>query len=64
MRRRDFLAMCAAAVGCAAVPVNAEPAIETIAICGRPTFHTVEIRYGNGDWQLLEYDGEQWIEKD
>lgn len=30
MRRRNFLALCAAAVGCAAVPVKAEPRFKVI----------------------------------
>lgn len=39
----------AAAVGCAAVPVKAEPTIETIPICGRPTGGTFTIRYESLD---------------
>lgn len=57
MRRRDFLALCAAAVGCAAVPAlasnDAEPRIRpTLLKWWRPV---------NGEWQHLAYDGNVWI---
>ena len=71
MRRRDFLALCAAAVGCAAAGVKAEPTIKIdqlgsmtngwksapVPITGTPTGGTFTIRFQSpdGKWHEATY---------
>lgn len=58
MRRRDFLALCAAAVGCAAVP--ARKATLTI---HEGTFIACQPEtWKNPVWRMQMHDGSEWID--
>lgn len=57
MQRRDFLAMCAAAVGCAAVPVKA-----AMKPNGGWGIHCQDATWAKSVWHLMQYDGEKWVD--
>lgn len=57
MRRRDFLATLAAAVGCAAVPVKA-----AMKPNGGWWIHCQDATWANPVWHLMQYDGEKWVD--